>query len=243
MADKPLNIYQKIAKIRKLVEILQKDKAGFNYKYVSEAQILAKVTAGMDKYGLLLIPYIVPGTLTVEPYSYSKVKFTKAGVQYDDPVNELIVQADTVQTWINIDSPEERVEVPWALVGSQSDPSMSFGSALTFARRYFLIHFFSSSTVENDVDAWRSNQKTAEQAEGVEISNSIIAEIDKIYAKFADDKAKRTAFATELKKVILIDGKPEANWKLIKDPAMAAQALAVTKKVFNIKEKENEGEE
>ena len=58
----------------------------------------------------------------------------------------------------------------------------------------------------------------------------------------ADDKTKRDTFVAELKTVILSDGKPGANWKLIKDPAMAAQALAVTKKIFNIKEKESEVE-
>jgi hypothetical protein len=233
-----MNIYQKIAKVRKMVEVLQKDKAGFNYKYVSDAQILSKVTAGMGKYGLLLIPQIVPETLTVTPYSYTKVKFTKAGVQYDEPVNEIIVQADTTQIWVNIDDPEERIEVPWGMVGQQSDAAQSEGSALSYSRRYFLLHFFSVSTIENDVDAWRSDQKTAEQAEGVEISKSIIDEIDKIYARFVEDKTKRAKFAAELKKVIIIDGKPDANWKLIKDPAMAAQALAVTKKVFEIKEED-----
>lgn len=238
MAEKPMNIYQKIAKVRKMVEVLQKDKAGFNYKYVSDAQILSKITAGMDKYGLLLVPQIVPETLTVTPYSYTKVKFTKAGVQYEEPVNEIIVQADTLQTWVNIDDPGERIEVPWGMVGQQSDAAQSTGSGLSYSRRYYLLQFFSISTVENDIDAWRSDQKTAEQAEGVEISKSIIDEIDKIYARFVEDKTKRAKFAAELKKVIIIDGKPDANWKLIKDPAMAAQALAVTKKVFEIKEED-----
>lgn len=238
MAEEQMNIYQKLAKIRKMVEVLQKDKSGFNYKYVSDSQILAKVTAGMEKYGLLLIPSIVPGTLTVEPYSYTKVKFTKAGVQYDESVNEILVQADTIQTWLNTDNPAERVDIPWLMVGQQSDAAQAGGSGLSYARRYFLIHFFSSSTLENDVDAWRSDQKTAGQAEELEICAAIVAQIDAIYAKHADDATLKQKFVAELKKVILIDGKPGANWKLIKDPAMAAQALAVTKKVFNIKEKE-----
>ena len=242
MTEAPMNIYQKIAKVRKMVEVLLKDKAGYNYKYVSDAQILSKVTAGMEKYGLLLIPAIVPSTLSVEPYTYNKVKFTKTGDKYDEPVNEIIVKADTIQTWVNIDNPVERIEVPWLMVGQQSDAAQAGGSGLSYARRYYLLHFFSISTVENDVDAWRSDQKTAEQAEGVEISNAIISQIDKIYMQHADDKTKKDKFVAELKKVILIDGKPGANWKLIKDPAMAAQALAVTKKIFNIKEKENEVE-
>mgnify|MGYP000849903899 CR=1 FL=1 len=238
MAEEKLNIYQKIAKVRQMVEVLLRDKAGYNYRYTSDAQILAKVTAGMKKYGLLLIPSIVPGTLRVVPQEYRKNKFTKDGEQYTDITNEVIVYADTIQKWVNIDNPEETIEVPWAIVGSQSDPSMSLGGSLTFSRRYYLIHFFSSSTVDGDVDAWRSEQKAAEQMEGAEIAKSITAQIDAIYAKNADVVSKKKEFEAELRKVILINGKPSANWKLIKDPAMAAQALAVTKKVFEVKDEE-----
>ena len=237
MAEEKLNIYQKIAKIRKMVEVLQKDMSGYNYKYVSDAQILSKVTAGMGKYGLLLIPSITPGTLQVTPYGYNKLKFTKSGDKYDEPVNEIIVKADTIQTWINVDNPSERIDIPWVMTGQQSDVAQASGSALSYARRYFLIHFFSSSTIENDVDAWRSNQKTAEDSENVEICKGISEEIDKIYAPFADDKEKKATFGAELKKILIIDGKPSVNWHLIKDPIVASQALAIAKKVFNIVEK------
>ena len=51
--EKPIeqmSIYQKLAGIRKMVEVIRKNKSGYNYKYVSEDEILARVTAGMDKY-------------------------------------------------------------------------------------------------------------------------------------------------------------------------------------------------
>lgn len=238
MAEEKLNIYQKIAKIRQMVEVLARDKAGFNYRYTSEAQILAKVTAGMKKYGLLLIPSIVPGTLRVVPQEYKKVKFTKDGGQYTDITNEVIVYADTLQTWVNVDNPEETIVVPWAIVGAQSDPSMSLGGSLTFSRRYYLIHFFSSSTVDGDVDAWRSTQKQAEKEEEIEIAKSIIAQADSIVQSQTMDDATKTKFVAELKKVIRIDGKPGTNYFLITDPAVAAKVLATVKKFFNVKEVE-----
>lgn len=37
-----MNIYQKLARIRKQVEVIQKNKSGYGYKYVSEDEILAK---------------------------------------------------------------------------------------------------------------------------------------------------------------------------------------------------------
>ena len=35
MAEQNMNIYQKLAKIRKQVEVIQRNKAGYGYKYVS----------------------------------------------------------------------------------------------------------------------------------------------------------------------------------------------------------------
>ena len=44
----------------------------YGYKYVTDDELLAKITVGMDKYGVSLVPNIVPGTLRVEPYTYKK---------------------------------------------------------------------------------------------------------------------------------------------------------------------------
>ena len=92
-----LNIYQKLAKIRKQVEVIQKNKRGYGYTYVSEEEILAKITVFMDKYHLSLIPGIVGGTTKVEPYPYKKTKTTKGGEIYEENVNEVLVSAD--MTW------------------------------------------------------------------------------------------------------------------------------------------------
>ena len=94
-----LNIYQKLAKIRKQVEVIQKNKSGYGYKYVSEDEILAKISVFMDKYGLSLIPSIVGGTMGVEPYTYKKTKSTSKGDIYEEINNEVLVGADMVWTW------------------------------------------------------------------------------------------------------------------------------------------------
>ena len=36
-----LNLVQKLAKIREMIEVLRKNKSGFNYKYVTEDEILS----------------------------------------------------------------------------------------------------------------------------------------------------------------------------------------------------------
>ena len=55
-----LNLYQKLAKIRKPVEVMQRNKSGFGYKYVTDTELLAKISGLMDKYGVSLVPSVVP---------------------------------------------------------------------------------------------------------------------------------------------------------------------------------------
>jgi len=116
-----MNIYQKLAKIRKQVEVVRKNKAGYGYKYVSDDELLAKITVFMDKYGLSLIPSITVGSTRVEPHSYVKTKAKKDGEIYDENVNEILVSADMIYTWVNNDNPDERIEVEWSLVGYQTN--------------------------------------------------------------------------------------------------------------------------
>ena len=84
MAEEKLNLYQKLAKVRKAVEVVQKNKSGYGYKYVTDDELLAKITGAMDKYGVTLIPSVVPETFKVMPYTYTKPnvreKVTRTGL-------------------------------------------------------------------------------------------------------------------------------------------------------------------
>lgn len=154
-----MNIHQKLLKIADAAGILQKTKSGYNYKYVPEEEIQAKVTAGMQKYGVMLYHSIVPGTLQVVPYTYQKYV---AKEKREIPVNEFIVHADTIYRWVNADNPNETVEVPWALIGQMEDASQAFGAAETYCNRYFLMKSLQLATSEADPDNYRSKQKEAE---------------------------------------------------------------------------------
>ena len=147
-----LNLYQKVAKIRKLVEVLQKNAKGFNYKYVSEDVILAKVTAGMEKYHISLIPSITPNTTAVTPLHFEKTKSLKDGTIYEEHVNDVLVFGELSYMWIDDDNPSDKIIVPWFFVGQQGDASQAFGSGLTYASRYFLLKYFSISTSSDDPD-------------------------------------------------------------------------------------------
>ncbi len=92
----------------------------------------------------------------MSPYTYQK---TKGGKQ--ETVNEILVQSDLLFEWVNDECPDEKIVVPWAMVGQQADASQSFGSGLTYVYRYFLLKYFGVSTVEDDPDNWRSKQRDA----------------------------------------------------------------------------------
>ncbi len=165
MAEKnneTLNIHQKILKIADAAGVLRRSKDAYGYKYVPEEEIQAKVTAVMQKLGVMLYQKIVPGTLKVEPYHYEK--YDKK-LQKVVPVNEVIVSADSVYTWVNADNPSEQIEVPWAIVGQMEDASQAFGAAETYCNRYFLMKSLQLATTEADPDDYRSKQQSAENYE------------------------------------------------------------------------------
>ncbi len=170
MPNEKLNIYQKLLKIADMAGVLQKNKSGFNYKYVTEEEIQAKITAGMQKYRVMLYPSIVPDTLTVEPYHYEKIKTKKVKddkgkdtvVEYTVPVNEVIVKAEVTYVWVNCDNPEEKIECRWAYIGQMEDASQAFGAGATYGNRYYLMKALQLATTEADPDNYRSKQKEAE---------------------------------------------------------------------------------
>lgn len=226
-------IYEKISAIRKMVEALRKNKDGYGYKYVSDDEILAKVTAGLEKYKLDVYPRIRPGTTVVTPYSVEKNKVLKNGDVIKDRSNEIIVQSDMEFEWIDLENPESRIVIPWAMVGQQSDASQAFGSGLTYCNRYFFLKFFKSSTVESDPDLWRAKQSEARDFEEKLAAQEIIKVVDEICKKNTNED-NRDGLTDIIKGVVVLNGKSSANYSKVEDPEMAARLLDAVKKYFNI---------
>ena len=227
-----MNIYQKLAKIRKQVDILQKDKSGYGYTYVSEEEILSKIKGWMDRYSLSLVPCIVPGTQEVTPYTYKKTKVKKNGDVYEEVNNDIIVSSEMQWGWINNDNPDERVVIDWFMVGQQSDASQAFGSGLTYANRYFLLKFFNVATSDDDPDAFRSKQKEAEAAADRMVAQEIIKDFDAAIKKYL------TSHAGEVEKVKKFVSKYArgGDYFKISDPKLASQLVEDFEKDFNTKE-------
>lgn len=157
---KSMNIHQKLLKIANMAGVLQKNKSGYNYKYTTEDEIQAKITAGMQKYHVMLMPSIREGTLKVQPYTYQKQKGKDLIT-----INEIIVNCEVVYTWTNCDTPTEKVECNWAYIGQMEDASQAFGAGATYGNRYYLIKALQLATTDDDPDNYRSKQAQAENFE------------------------------------------------------------------------------
>ena len=222
MAEETLNLYQKLAKIRDIADLAVKDKRGYNYSYADITQILAKVKAGMKKYGISLIPMIEPGTSQVSQIVSVNSKFTKTGEPYDQKVTEMLYQADMVFRWIDDDEPDTFLDVTWTVTGSQADPSQAFGSAMTYCTRYFLTNFFQIAQAQaEDVDAYRSRQKEAEVSEEKAIAEEVIKQFDVQFKAYLADHPDKVE---ELKKFVQRYVK-NADYFKIKEPALASKLL------------------
>ena len=216
-----LNLYQKLAKIRNRVEVVQKSKSGYGYKYVPDTELLAKITGGMDKYGVSLIPSIVPDTLCVEPYTYKKTKREKQKdgtfSTYEETVNEFTAYGDMDYTWVNNDNPDEKICVHWVLVGQQSDASQCFGSGLTYSMRYFLLKYFGVATPEDDPDKQKAAEAAEDKAIAEQIVNMLDADIKSYLARNPDQAESIKKFATKYAK--------GGNYFAITESAMANKML------------------
>lgn len=228
MSEEKLNLIQKLAKIRAISDVVSKNKKGYNYKYADITEILANITAGMKKYGVSLIPSIVPGTSEVSQNVTVNTKFDKSGKPYEQTATEMIVTSEAVFRWVNDENPEEHVDVPWFITGSQVDPSQALGSALTYCTRYFLCNFFQIAQPDTDVDAYRTKQKEAEASEDRAIAEGIIEQFDSILKAFVADHPEKKEDVVKLCR----NYAKNANYNSIKDPAIAAKLLADFRKEF-----------
>lgn len=219
--EEKLNIIQKLAKIRAMSDVVSKDKRGFNYSYADIINILAKITAGMKKYGVSLIPQIVPGTARIEAITTTNTKFDKKGSAYDNTVTEMLVRADMLFRWVNDDDKDDYIDVPWFVTGSQTDPSQAFGAGLTYCTRYFLTSYFQIAQSDLDVDAYRSKQKEAEATEEKYIAEQIIKEFDSTLKSFLADNAGKS---DEIKQFISKYAKG-GNYFAIKESSLASKLM------------------
>lgn len=176
----PLNLNQKLVKIGQSVEYLQKKVEGVHKnKYIDSAELLKAIRVKMNEYNVLLIIDIV------DP------KTDKDG-------NGFTFQSVINYTWINSDT-KESLEIKWFATGiHRSDPSMAFGSALTYSERYFFLKFFQIPTGNDDPELFIQKNMTNEDKEQKE--QSIKGNLIEIVARINNDSDLRAFYAENKRK-------------------------------------------
>jgi len=247
-----MNIHQKILKIADMAGVLRKDKQAYGYKYTPEDAIQAKITAGMQKYGVNLMPTIVPGTLEVIPYHYEKVKQKKVKndkgkeelVDYTVPVNEVIVKAEVEYIWTNADNPEEKVICRWAYIGQMDDASQAFGAGATYGNRYYLIKALQLATTEDDPDNYRSKQKEAEDYEDKKAKEELSKAIKELNS-LGSELVKLGVTGEELHKIVAKYNDNNENLSAVRSMTICDEirtAFTKLKEELQAKQTEKKGE-
>jgi len=214
---------------------MKKDAQGYGYSYVSEENILSRITGVMRKVGISLIPSVVPGSWKFEPHIYEKKKTDKANNVTSDTVCEFLFSAEMTFRWINDENPEDNILVTWPIGNNSSDMAQSEGGALTYGTRYFLLKFFNCATSKDDPDALLRN--IAAGAADETALKEMIAQIDAAFKRIpAEDKEKRSAVALAITPIIQRDtGKKSTNYLTLKTLEAAAEAFAAVQKILGEK--------
>lgn len=167
------NLYQKLVDVKANIEGFTKEAKGYNYDYVEGSQILHKIRAKMEQHKLLLFPKVISA-------EYKDIQVLVKGKMKPN----ILVALNMVYTFVNADKPDETLEIPFYAIGHQADASQAYGTALTYAERYFLLKFFNIPTDEDDADTKQKRDKyTKADAADIEALQKGIKE----FAEFVND--------------------------------------------------------
>lgn len=150
-----MNIYQKLAQVRKSIPVLYKKYSdSLKAKVMSSEDLLQEINEHINNAGLFLITEQIEEPVVIR-YTEDKEKwdnYAKKQISYKSTTYEASVKLK--YTWINIDNPEEKLSLNWfcTAINQQGDPAKSIGAALTYSEKYFLLKFFNIETSKDDPD-------------------------------------------------------------------------------------------
>ncbi len=150
--EKPLNIYQRLNKVREAVSYVQKDKRvdGQNYLAVTHDAVTALVRPLLVAQGIVVVPTLFAAKMLETGTSTAKgVPFMRYEGTYDI-------------AFVNVDSPDDRVTIRLESHAiDQGDKAP--GKAISYAVKYAMLKLFSLETGEDEEgrqDAERKREAT-----------------------------------------------------------------------------------
>ena len=181
-----VNLFVKLLELQKTVKALKKDQRSYGYDYLSGNKLFEVVRPKMDELGLLLMPSVVACSSTPVTYNVWDNK-AKALVSK----TENLVALDIDFMWVDVES-GETYTARWHGTG-QNGFDKGYGSALTYAERYYLLKLFHIATDKDDVDAIAATRDEAVERAAIEVAAEAAERIapvqNEVAPLFADVKS------------------------------------------------------
>lgn len=166
-----LNVYQKLAEIRKEVPYLKKEQQGSQYEYVGSSDVLGALHGKINEMGLILVPTVVNHKVTEQIENGSQYnKYTK---QNDEKKRvTYFTEIDMGMTWVNIDDPNDKLYCSWYAQGVDIAGEKGVGKALTYGEKYFLLKFFNIATDKDDPDNFQKKVESKQPPKKISASET-----------------------------------------------------------------------
>jgi hypothetical protein len=142
--EQRVQLLNKLLAIKEQVGYFKKDAKSYNYSYTSGTAILSQINPLMLEHKLLLVPKLLQSNCR------DAISIVK-GKEKPEYAFDLVIE----MTWVDTETGHE-YPVPWYGSG-QNSGEKGFGSALTYAERYFLLKFFQIATDDDDPDTYERN--------------------------------------------------------------------------------------
>lgn len=163
-----MNIYERLLEVRKGINYLQKENAGFDYKYVSSSQTLASVRGLLNEHGIMIIPRVTGSKMRQYETKKGHAWMTELKIKY---------------SLVNASDPNDCVELTFYAQGSDG-AEKGIGKALTYAEKYMLLKLFNIPTDLDDPDAFQQKSETKAEAQTAERKPAATGK-DSLAARFA----------------------------------------------------------
>jgi len=144
---KSLNIYQKLAEIRKGSVYVKKNAEGYKFKYATGSDFIGSLRSRMDEMNVILVPNMEE--FDIIPY-LKNPQALKIKISY---------------TWINADKPEEQLKTSYTFIEDKMTGCQGVGSLMTYCERYYLCKFFQIATSDDDPEKYYSKHGLSAKAE------------------------------------------------------------------------------
>jgi hypothetical protein len=167
MADKPLNIYQRINEVRKKAPHIKKDASVQGYKAVTHDAVTALLHKHLVEFGI------------VTRQTLSETKLLEAGTTKNGTIQRMLDNQYDVD-FINIDNPDDRMTVRVQAQAIDTGDKAP-GKAMSYAMKYALLKTFNIETGDNEES--RSEMFERKEQQRSLVDNEQIEALKRLIAK------------------------------------------------------------